>query len=66
MKKEKPQLQTNFLEIPFHAKNVDEKGNVLYLDEKLLEQKEGHFPRFKNHRNGTGFVNFVRKHIIYV
>ncbi len=66
MKKEKKILQTDFNVIEKHAKNVDEKGNVLYLDEKMLERKEALFPRFKCHSNGIGFVNFVRKNIIYV
>ena len=54
------------LKIPYHAENVDEYGNVLYLDEKLLERKEAKFPRFKTSRNGIGFINFLRKHVIYV
>lgn len=48
------------------AENIDEQGNVLYLDEKLLERKESKFPKFKNARRGLGFVNFLRKHVIYV
>ena len=66
MKKEKQVLETDFKKIPVHAKNVDEQGNVLYLDEKILEEREGRFPKFKNSSNGLGIENFMRKHLIYV
>ena len=66
MKKEKQVLETDFKTIPVHAKNVDEQGNVLYLDEKILEEREGRFPKFKNSSNGLGIENFMRKHLIYV
>ena len=31
------------------ASNIDEQGNVLYLDEERLDRKVVGFPRWKNH-----------------
>ncbi len=44
--------------------NIDEKGNVLYLDEERLARKNLGFPPFKNHRNGLGIYNFIKTHIL--
>ena len=46
--------------------NIDEKGNVLYLDEERLARKNVGFPPFKNHRNGLGIYNFLKEHLIYM
>ena len=35
--------------------NIDEQGNVLYLDKERLDRKEVGFPPYKNHPNGLGF-----------
>lgn len=64
--KKKVVVEKDFKTLPKHAPNVDEEGNVLYLDEKLLERKIAPFPRFKNSRKGLGLANFLRKHVIYV
>ena len=64
--KKKVVVEKDFKTLPKHAPNVDEQGNVLYLDEKLLERKIAPFPRFKNSRKGLGLANFLRKHVIYV
>ena len=48
------------------ASNIDEQGNVLYLDEERLNRKEVGFPPFKNKRNGLGIYNFLKEHVIYM
>ena len=65
MKKDKNKIVEEVKKIK-RAENIDEQGNVLYLDEKLLERKESKFPKFKNSKKGLGVGNFIRKHIIYV
>lgn len=42
--------------------NVDEKGNVLFLDEDRLNRKEMNFKPFKNYKNGIGAFNFIKEH----
>ena len=44
--------------------NIDEKGNVLYLDEERLARKNVGFPPFKNHRNGLGIYNFIKTRLL--
>lgn len=44
--------------------NIDEKGNVLFLDEERLERKNVGFPPFKNHSNGLGIYNFIKTHLL--
>ena len=46
--------------------NIDEQGNVLYLDQKRLDRKEVGFPPFKNKRNGLGIYNFLKEKVIYM
>ena len=53
-------------EIKKQASNIDEQGNVLYLDEERLERKKVGFPPFKNHPNGLGIYNFIKEHVIYM
>jgi ferredoxin len=53
-------------EIKLQASNIDEEGNVLYLDEERLERKIVGFPRYKNKPNGLGIYNFLKQHVIYV
>ncbi len=48
------------------ASNIDEQGNVLYLDQERLDRKEVGFPPFKNKRNGLGIYNFLKEHVIYM
>lgn len=48
------------------ASNIDEQGNVLYLDRERLDRKEVGFPPFKNKRNGLGIYNFLKEHVIYM
>ena len=52
--------------LKMQATNIDEDGNVLFLDEKRLESKLSPAPRFKNHPNGIGLYNFLKEHVIYV
>ena len=53
-------------EIKKQASNIDERGNVLYLDEERLERKKVGFPPFKNHPNGLGIYNFIKERVIYM
>ena len=46
--------------------NVDERGNLLYLDQELLDRKEVGFPPYKNKRNGLGIKNWILKHVLYM
>lgn len=45
------------------APNLDEKGNVLYLDEGRQERKVMGYTPFVNHKNGLGIKNFIVTHI---
>ena len=48
------------------APNIDREGNVLYLDQQLLDNKEVGFPRYKNKSNGLGIYNWLLEHVIYM
>ena len=49
---------TNDLEtIKKQASNIDERGNVLYLDQERLDRKENGFTPYKNKPNGLGIWN---------
>lgn len=48
------------------ADNIDEQGNVLYLDKERLDRKVVGFPRFQNKSNGLGIGNFLKEHLIYM
>ena len=53
-------------EIKKQASNIDEEGNVLYLDEERLDRKEVPFPPYKNKPNGLGIYNWLKEHVIYM
>lgn len=44
--------------------NIDERGNVLYLDEERLKRKDVGFPPYKAPSNGLGIYNFIKEHIL--
>ena len=46
------------------ASNIDEQGNVLYLDEERLARKVVGFPRWENPSNGLGIYNFIKTKIL--
>ena len=46
--------------------NIDEAGNVLYLDEERLARKEVGFPPYRNRPNGLGIKNWLLEHVIYM
>ena len=46
--------------------NVDNEGNVLYLDQALLDRKEVGFPPYKNRPDGLGIYNWILKNILYM
>ena len=48
------------------ASNIDEDGNVLYLDEERLKRKEVGFKRWKNRSNGLGIFNWLTTHVIHL
>ena len=48
------------------ASNIDEQGNVLYLDRERLDRKENPFPPYKNKSNGLGIYNWLLTHVIYM
>lgn len=58
--------KTTNTDVKLQASNIDEQGNVLYLDEERLARKEVGFPPFRNHPNGLGIYNFIKEHIIYM
>lgn len=43
-------------------KNIDNNGNVLFLDNDRLERKRMPFKRFENYKKGTGAFDFVKEH----
>lgn len=53
-------------DVVLQASNIDEQGNVLYLDEMRLARKEVGFPPYKNKPNGLGIKNFLLDHLIYM
>ena len=48
------------------ASNIDEQGNVLYLDEGRIARKEVGFPPHRNKSNGLGIYNWLLEHVIYM
>ncbi len=46
--------------------NVDNEGNVLYLDQALLDRKEVGFPPYKNRPDGLGIYNWILKNILFM
>ena len=48
------------------ASNIDEQGNVLYLDQERLDRKEVGFPPYRNKSNGLGIYNWLLEHVIYM
>lgn len=46
--------------------NIDEQGNVLYLDQDRLNRKETAYPSYRNHPNGFGIYNFIKEHILFM
>ena len=53
-------------EVKKQASNIDEAGNVLYLDQERLDRKEVGFPPYKNKSNGLGIYNWLVEHVIYM
>jgi len=53
-------------EVKKQASNIDEAGNVLYLDEERLARKVVGFPKYENRPNGLGIFNFLLEHLIYM
>ena len=51
-------------QVKMQASNIDEQGNVLYLDAERLERKKVGFPKWKNHRRGLGVYDFLKEKIL--
>ena len=66
MKNTETKSQTLVVDVPLQASNIDEKGNVLYLDQERLDRKEVGFPPYKNKSNGTGFYNWLLENVVYI
>ena len=58
--------QTLVVDVPLQADNIDERGNVLYLDQERLDRKKTGFKRHKNKSNGIGLYNFITANIIHL
>ena len=54
------------VEIKKQTTNIDEQGNVLYLDQERLDRKEVGFPPYINKPNGLGIYNWLLEHVIYM
>ena len=48
------------------ASNIDQQGNVLFLDQERLDRKKIPFKRYQNRPNGVGIFNFLMEHVIYL
>ena len=46
--------------------NIDEQGNVLWLSQERLDQKETPYPVYKNRPNGLGVFNFLKEHVLFM
>lgn len=44
--------------------NIDEQGNVLFLDEERFKRKTVGYPPFKNRPNGLGIYNFIKVRVL--
>ena len=66
MKRNETKSETIIVDIPLQASNIDERGNVLYLDEERLARKEVGFPPYKNKKNGLGVYNWLLENVIYM
>ena len=53
-------------EVKKQASNIDEQGNVLYLDQERLDRKEVGFPPYQNKSNGLGIYNWLVEHVVYM
>ena len=53
-------------EVKLQATNIDEQGNVLYLDEARLARKELGLKDYKNKPNGLGIYNFIKEKILFM
>lgn len=53
-------------DIVLQASNIDEQGNVLYLDQERLDRKRLGFKRYKNKGNGLGIYNFLKTHVFHL
>ena len=52
--------------VVLQASNIDERGNVLYLDQERLDRKVLGLKRFKNSPNGLGIYNFLKTYVFHL
>ena len=50
--------------VELQAGNIDQQGNVLFLDEERLARKKVGFPKWENRSNGLGIYNFLKAKIL--
>ena len=48
------------------SQNIDRQGNVLFLDQELLDRKEVGYPPYKNRPDGLGIWNWILKNVLYM
>lgn len=46
--------------------NIDKEGNVLFLDQEMLDRKQVGFPPYKNKPNGLGIYIWILKNVLYM
>ena len=46
------------------AENIDEKGNVLYLDEERFARKKVGFPKYENPGKGLGILDYLKENVL--
>ncbi|MBR6823728.1 MAG: hypothetical protein IKM70_01500 [Firmicutes bacterium] len=56
----------NRTETKKQASNLDEQGNVLYLDQERLDRKEVGFLPYKNKSKGLGIYNWLLENVLYM
>ena len=49
-----------------HADNIDENGEVLYLDRERLDRKEVGFLPYKNKSTVLGINNWFLDHVVFI
>ena len=46
------------------SENIDEQGNVLFLDEERLARKNVGFPEYKNPKKGLGILDYLKENVL--
>lgn len=54
------------MDVKRQPENIDSEGNVLFLDQELLDRKEVGFPPYKNKPDGLGIYNWLLRNVVYM